>query len=336
MTHRARLWERREDGKIRCRLCGHGCLIPPAGRGICAVRENREGTLVSLVYGRAVALNIDPIEKKPLFHVKPGSFSYSIATAGCNFRCDFCQNHEISQLPATEGVICGREASPAAIVERALRSGAKSISYTYTEPTVFYEYARDTAELAHRGGLLNVFVTNGYMTAEALDDLGGLLDAANVDLKSFRDEFYRVRCGARLTPVLESLRKMKEMGVWVEVTTLLIPGENDGIEELGEMAGFIRSLGEETPWHISRFHPRYKLLDRSPTSVAAIRRAGEIGREAGLWHVYSGNLPGDPGEDTCCAHCGFLLIDRAGFTLVRINLDQGKCPSCSTPLAGIF
>lgn len=336
MMHRARLWKRQEDGNIRCSLCAHRCLIPRGGRGVCAVRENREGDLVSLVYGLVIAENIDPIEKKPLFHVKPGSFSYSIATAGCNFRCDFCQNHEISQLPAGAGVIRGREASPETIVERTLRAGAKSISYTYTEPTIFFEYARDTALLAHRAGLLNVFVTNGYLTPEALDELGGLLDAANVDLKSFRDDFYRIRCGARLAPVLESLGKMKEMGVWVEATTLLIPGENDSNEELKDMARFICSLGEETPWHISRFHPRYKLLDRSPTSLPAIRRAREIGREAGLWHVYSGNVPGEPGEDTHCAHCGFLLIDRKGFNLTQFNLDQGRCPSCATPLAGIF
>ncbi len=333
---RAGFWEKLTDGRIRCSLCAHRCLIIPHGRGICAVRENRAGNLESLVYCRIIAENIDPIEKKPLFHVLPGSLSYSIATAGCNFRCDFCQNHEISQKPALTGQVGGREKSPAAIVASAQQSGAGSISYTYTEPTVFFEYARDIAQLAHRAGLLNIFVTNGYMTAESLAGLEGLLDAANVDLKSFRDEFYRLRCGARLAPVLESLRKLKEMGVWVEVTTLLIPGYNDDREELLEMASFICSLGPETPWHISRFHPRYKLLGIPATPGASIYQAWEIGREAGLKYVYAGNMPGEPRENTCCSRCGLTLIERYGFSIRSFKLHGKNCPRCATPLDGIF
>lgn len=336
MMSRARFWEKLTDGRVRCSLCAHRCLIPAGGRGTCAVRENRQGSLESLVYGRIIAENIDSIEKKPLFHVLPGSLSYSIATAGCNFRCDFCQNHEISQLPVLTGEVGGREKSPEEIVAQAQQSGAASISYTYTEPTVFFEYARDIALLARRAGLLNVFVTNGYMTTEALADMGDLLDAANVDLKSFRDDFYRKRCGARLEPVLESLRKMKEMGVWVEVTTLLIPGYNDDREELRDMAAFIHSLGPETPWHISRFHPRFKLLGIPATPAMSIYQAWEIGRAAGLKYVYAGNLPGDPKENTCCSGCGFTLIERYGFSIRSINLHGSNCPRCSNPLEGIF
>lgn len=336
MTARAGLWEKLSDGRIRCNLCAHRCLIPLEGRGICAVRENRQGNLESIVYGRLIAENLDPIEKKPLFHVLPGSFSYSIATAGCNFRCDFCQNHEISQLPALTGQVGGREMSPPVIVERARQSGAASISYTYTEPTVFFEYAKDIAILAQSAGLLNIFVTNGYMTPETLTDLGELLTAANVDLKSFRDEFYRQRCGARLGPVLTSIRKMKEMGVWVEVTTLIIPGYNDDREELREMADFICSLGPETPWHISRFQPRYKLLKIPATPATSICQAWEIGREAGLKYVYAGNMLGNPRENTSCSRCGFTLIERYGFTVRSFNLPGNNCPHCLTPLEGIF
>ena len=224
--------------RVRCALCAHRCRIDPGGRGICGVRENRAGILTSLVYRTVVAAKCDPIEKKPLFHVLPGSRSYSIATVGCNFRCTFCQNHEISQMPREEGRIAGRELTPAAIVELALGSGSRSIAYTYTEPTVYFELAYETAGIAREKGLRNVFVTNGYMTEEMLRLLAPRLDAANVDLKAFSDDFYRKQCGARLQPVLASLRKMKELGIWVEVTTLLIPGLNDGEEELRELAGF--------------------------------------------------------------------------------------------------
>ena len=308
----------------------------PAARGVCGVRENRAGILTSLVSRAVVAAQCDPIEKKPLFHVLPGSRSYSIATAGCNFRCTFCQNHEISQMPREEGRIAGRELAPAAIVELALRSGSRSIAYTYTEPTVYFELAYETAGIAREKGLRNVFVTNGYMTEEMLRLFAPRLDAANVDLKAFSDDFYRKQCGARLQPVLASLRKMKELGIWVEVTTLLIPGLNDGEEELRELAGFIRSLGAETPWHISRFHPRYRMTEKPPTPAASIHRAIRIGKSVGLKYVYSGNIPGDSGENTSCARCGHLLIGRCGFAVERLDLKGSACPRCGTPLDGIF
>ena len=336
MVHEALLYEKEAENRVRCGLCAHRCRIDPGERGVCGVRENREGTLLSLVYGAIVAENVDPIEKKPLFHLLPGSRSFSIATAGCNFRCTFCQNHDISQMPRERGQIVGRERTPEAIVEMAVRSGSKSIAYTYTEPTVYFEFAYATAGIARERGLKNVFVTNGYMTPGMLELIAPRLDAANVDLKAFRDEFYKKQCGARLQPVLDSLRKMKELGIWVEVTTLLIPGLNDGEEELGKLAAFIVSLGAETPWHISRFHPQYRMTETPPTPAESIHRAAEIGRSAGLKYVYSGNLPGDPGENTNCARCGRLLIGRCGFSIERLDLKGSACPDCGTPLDGIF
>ena len=336
MVHEALLYEKEAENRVRCGLCAHRCRIDPGERGVCGVRENRKGVLYSLVYGAILAENVDPIEKKPLFHLLPGSRSFSIAAAGCNFRCSFCQNHDISQMPRDKGQIVGRERTPVEIVELALRNGAKSIAYTYTEPTVYFEFAYATAGIAREKGLKNVFVTNGYMTPEMLELIAPKLDAANVDLKAFRDDFYKKQCGARLQPVLDSLRLMKALGIWVEVTTLLIPGLNDGGEELGELAAFIVSLGAETPWHISRFHPQYRMTETPPTPAESIHRAAEIGRSAGLKYVYSGNLPGDPGENTNCARCGRLLIGRCGFSIERLDLKGSACPHCGTPLDGIF
>ena len=335
LAREARWYERLEGNKVRCHLCAHRCLINEGKLGICQVRKNEAGTLMTLVYGRAISQNVDPIEKKPLFHVMPGSLSYSIATPGCNFRCLFCQNADISQMPRERHLVMGREATPAQIVEMARRRDCRSIAYTYTEPTIFSEYAYDVAVLAHEAGLLNVYVTNGYMTRELLDDLHPYLDAANVDLKSFRDEFYRRLCGAHLEPVLDSLRAMKELGIWVEVTTLVIPGENDDEDELREIAAFIAGeLGVETPWHVSRFHPTYKMLDRPVTPWQTLERAGRIGRQAGLRYVYIGNVPGQ-GETTFCHHCGAPLIERVGFHVSSYRLSDGKCEQCGTPVAGI-
>ena len=336
MVHEALLYEKEAEGRVSCGLCVHRCRIAPGDRGACGVRENRAGTLYSLVYGAVIAENVDPIEKKPLFHILPGSRSFSVAAAGCNFRCSFCQNHEISQTPRETGRIVGRERTPAEIVEMAVRSGSKSIAYTYTEPTVYFEFAFDIAGIAREKGLKNIFVTNGYMTQGMLELVAPRLDAANVDLKSFRDDFYKKECGARLQPVLDSLRKMKELGVWVEVTTLLIPGLNDGEEELGELTAFLVSLGVETPWHISRFHPQYRMTRTPPTPASSIHRAAEIGKSAGLKYVYCGNIPGDPGENTHCAHCGRILIGRHGFSIERLDLKGSACPHCGTPLDGIF
>ena len=336
MIKAAMLYEKLDDGQVRCNLCAHRCTIKPDRRGICGVRENKEGILYSLIYGTLIAENIDPIEKKPFFHVYPASKSYSIATVGCNFSCDFCQNHDISQMPRSTRMITGEDILPAEIVNRAKKSGSKTIAYTYTEPTIYFELAYDTAKIAVENGLKNVFVTNGYMTAETIEVIAPYLTAANVDLKSFRDEFYKKRCGARLNPVLESLKKMKETGIWVEITTLLIPSLNDSDEELKDIAQFIARLGKETPWHISRFHPQFKMLNIPVTPVSSLHRAVEVGKQAGLKYVYSGNVPGDEGENTNCFHCGNLLIERYGFRILSINLRGNKCSKCGTALEGVF
>jgi pyruvate formate lyase activating enzyme len=336
MIREALLYEKQNNKNVRCNLCAHRCKISPDRIGICGVRENRDGVLYSLVYQTLVAENIDPIEKKPFFHVLPASSSYSVATAGCNFACAFCQNHEISQMPRATRMIAGDEVSPQDIVRQAKNQGCKTIAYTYTEPTIYFELAYDTAKIACEHGLKNVFVSNGYMTSEMLEMIAPYLSAANVDLKSFRDEFYKKQCGAKLAPVLDSLKKMKSLGIWVEVTTLLIPTLNDSEEELKDIADFIASLGRETPWHISRFHPQFKKWDLPPTPVSSLHRAAQIGKQKGLKYVYCGNVPGDKGENTYCFNCGHLLIERYGFRVVGVNLTFNKCVNCGAVLEGIF
>ena len=336
MTREALLWEPLEGGKAGCRLCAHRCVVEPGRRGVCGVRENRGGRLETLVYGEAVAAHVDPIEKKPLYHFLPGSKALSVAAAGCNFRCGFCQNWQISQAPRRPGGgLAGEPFPPEAVVRAALDRGCRSVSYTYTEPTVFFEYALDTARLAREAGLLNSFVTNGYMTAEALETVAPWLDAANVDLKAFKDATYRKVCGARLEPVLESIRRMRGLGIWVEVTTLVVPGLNDGADELEAIARFVASVGPEVPWHVSRFHPDFEYTQAPPTPVAALRAAVEAGRRSGLRHIYVGNLPGE-GEDTSCASCGAALIRRRGFAVIENVLRGSRCPACGAALAGRF
>jgi pyruvate formate lyase activating enzyme len=336
MIREAMLYERLDDERVRCHLCSHTCTISPSKQGICGVRENRDGILYTLVYGTIIAENIDPIEKKPLFHVYPGSRSFSIATVGCNFQCTFCQNSDISQMPRERKKILGRDATPEELVENALTSGSKTIAYTYTEPTVYFELAYDTAKIAKDKGIKNVFVTNGFMTGETIEKIAPYLDAANVDLKSFDDGFYKEYCGARLQPVLDSLKKMKELGIWVEVTTLIIPTLNDSDEELFDIARFIHSLGNETPWHISRFHPQYKMTGLHPTPLSTLQRAKQIGTDAGLKYVYTGNVPGDEGENTYCSNCGNLIIGRYGFRVDTLNLKGSQCSTCGGELEGIL
>ena len=332
----AMLYERLEGARVRCGLCAHRCLIRSGENGICRVRVNQDGTLMSMVYGRAISANLDPIEKKPLFHFLPGSTSFSVATVGCNMSCAHCQNHEISQEPRDPGHIPGTDLSPEELVRRALAAGAASISYTYTEPTVYFEYALDTARLATRAGLRNVFVTNGFMTVEALEAIGPDLHAANVDLKAFTDGFYKKVCRARLEPVKESIVNMRRQGVWVEVTTLIIPGYNDDFGELQALAEWLAGVDPNLPWHISRFRPTYRLTDAPATPTATIQRAREIGLNAGLKYVYSGNVWGDVGEKTSCHQCGRLLIDRVGFSVKANHLRQGTCAHCGAVAAGIW
>jgi len=332
----ALLYERIDGKAVRCFLCRHGCRIKEGKRGICRVRENRDGTLYTLVYDKIVSTNIDPIEKKPLFHFLPGSSSFSIATMGCNFRCSFCQNYSISQVPRDHGKIAGQSYSPESIAEMAVRTGCQSISYTYTEPTVYYEIAKDVMKEAHKRNLYNVWVTNGYMSREMLEDARGLIDAANVDLKAFSDEFYRKYCHSHLQGVLDSLQLMKRMGIWLEVTTLLIPSLNDSAEEVNALAEFIHTaLGPDTPWHVSRFYPRYKETSLPPTDVEKLRKVRQIGLEAGLLFVYTGNVPMDEGEKTFCPQCGNLVVDRRGYTTRVLAASQGKCRHCGYQLPGV-
>ena len=323
------------DGAVRCGVCAHRCLVRQGRAGICGVRENRDGVLVCTAYGAAVAVAMDPIEKKPLFHVAPGSRAYSLATAGCPFHCVFCQNWEIAQGPRLGARPPARPLPPERAVSEAIDRGARSIAYTYVEPTVFLEYALAIARPARAAGLLNLFITDGYATPEAIGLLATVLDAANVDLKGFDDGFYRRRCGARLAHVLEALEGYHTAGVWLEVTTLVIPGENDDPVELRELTDWlVAHLGPETPWHVSRFFPAYRMTDRPPTPLDTLRRAAEIGREAGLRHVYVGNAPELAMEDTSCAGCGELLIARRGYHIVRHLQADGACPTCGHRLAG--
>ncbi|RLC10220.1 MAG: AmmeMemoRadiSam system radical SAM enzyme [Deltaproteobacteria bacterium] len=334
-TKEAMLYEKLPEGKVRCNLCAHRCLIADGNNGICRVRENRGGTLYTLVYGRTIAQHVDPVEKKPLFHFYPGSAAYSIATPGCNFRCRWCQNWDISQMVRERHLILGETASPEQVVAATQKAGCRSIAYTYTEPTIFFEYAYDTAHLAHEAGLANLYITNGYMTEEMLETFQPYLDAANVDLKAFRDETYRTYVGARLQPVLDTMKVMKRLGIWLEVTTLVIPGINDDDGELKDAADFVaKELGVDTPWHISRFFPNYKMTDVSPTPVERLDRAREIGLEAGLRYIYIGNLPGE--SNTVCHKCGQTLIRRLGYQILENRVQPGgHCPNCGTSVAGV-
>ncbi|MBF0118099.1 MAG: AmmeMemoRadiSam system radical SAM enzyme [Desulfobacterales bacterium] len=330
------LYDKLEDKKVKCKLCNHRCVISNGKRGICSVRENENGILRTLVYGRVIARNIDPIEKKPLFHFYPGSRSYSIATVGCNLRCRFCQNSDISQMPTDhKGKIAGDSFMPENIVNSAINANCKSISYTYTEPTIYFEFAFDTAKIAHEKNIQNVFVTNGYMTPETLHMISPYLDAANVDLKGYSEDFYKKFCGASLEPVKDNLKLMKSLGIFVEITTLLIPGLNDNEIELEKLALFIaESLGVDTPWHISRFHPTYKLTDRGVTPLKSLMAAYEIGVRSGLKYVYTGNAAGEKTENTFCPKCAKLLIERWGVYLRDNRLKKAACPDCSTIIEG--
>jgi len=331
----ALLYEKLAEQKVRCNLCAHRCIIPDGERGICQVRENQNGTLYTLVYGRTIFQHVDPVEKKPLFHFYPSSTAFSIATPGCNFRCQWCQNWDTSQVVRQQHLIMGDELDPDQIVLAAQETNSRSVAYTYTEPTIFFEYTYDTARLAHRAGLANIYVTNGFMTQEMLDIFHPYLDAANVDLKAFRDKTYRRYAGARLEPVLDAMKLIKRLGVWLEVTTLVIPGINDDERELRDTASFVATeLGKDTPWHISRFFPAYKMTNVPYTPIKTLQRAKEIGMEEGLCYVYVGNLPDE--ANTVCHQCGQILIRRSGYRILENNIDRdSRCPKCNTPVAGI-
>lgn len=337
MMKEALCYEKLGDRNVRCNLCRHHCLIAPGKRGICGVRENSGGMLQTLVYGILVAEHVDPVEKKPLFHFQPGSLTYSIATAGCNFRCQHCQNYSISQVPPGTARMPGTFRTPEQVVSSALAAGCRSISYTYTEPTIFFEFALDTARLAHAAGLSNIFVTNGYITPEALDLVAPYLEAANIDLKGFTDSFYRTVAGARLESVLETIRDYHRRGIWIELTTLLIPGLNDTSGELEELARFIvDELGADVPWHVSRFFPTYRMIDRPATPPETLHRAAEIGSRAGLRFIYQGNFVAPGAEDTLCPDCHATLVTRSGFQVTSCTVNKGGCSACGTCIAGVW
>ena len=334
----AKYWIPYKDKKLKCTLCRHNCLVYPGQAGICQVRVNLDGTLYSLVYAKPVSIHVDPIEKKPLFHFLPGANALSLATVGCNFKCANCQNYEISQYKY-EGVnvVPGEFVSPEKVVELAIKTGSEVIAYTYTEPTIFWEYVIDIARLAKEKGIKNILVTNGYISEEALKDGKGIIDAANIDFKSMRKDFYSKVVKARLDKFLDSLIFYKKIVPWIEVTTLIIPGLNDSEEELRDIARFIvRELGAHTPWHISRFFPQYKLTYLPPTPKKTITTAVEIGYEEGLRFVYAGNIPGSPYETTFCPVCHTPLIKRLGYEIVENNIDKGRCPACGEKIEGVW
>jgi pyruvate formate lyase activating enzyme len=323
---------------VRCQLCAHRCRLRPGQRGICGVRVNRAGELWTRVYGMATSLAVDPIEKKPLFHFRPGARALSLATVGCNFGCLQCQNASLSQWPRCahgEGdEVPGRFTPPEAIVAAAVESGSQVIAYTYTEPTIFMEYALDCARLASARGIDNIFVTNGYQTAEAVELLAPYLHGANVDLKGLDDHMLRREVKASSAPVLRTIEDLQRRGIWVEVTTLVIPGSNDDDRQLAGIAERLAAISVDLPWHVSRFHPTYRMLDRPPTPAATLERAAELGRAAGLRHVYTGNLRLPGAEDTRCPGCGATVIERHGFSVGRIRLSLGRCAACGTAIPG--
>jgi pyruvate formate lyase activating enzyme len=359
--HEARFYKLLPDGKVLCTLCPHDCRIPDEARGACGVRYHHHGHLYTLVYDKVVAREVNPIEKKPLFHFYPGSYAYSISTVGCNLRCNFCQNWTISQWPKThlpkrikaevekteapelvcpqlsemQKIVAGETMTPRMIVDAAKQTGCISLSYTFTEPTIFYELAYDTAIIAREEGLMNNFVSNGFISEAPLRDLATVLDAANIDLKFFREESYRRISRARLQPILDAIQLYHELGVWLEITTLIIPGLNDSVEELKQIARFICDIDPAIPWHVTAFYPAYKMVNRSATPVDTLRLARQIGLDTGLRYVYEGNIPGEGGENTYCYQCGSLLIERYGFFVRQNHIHDKCCPDCDAVIDGL-
>lgn len=331
----ALLWTKAPDGKIKCQVCAHSCLISENKAGICGVRVNHGGKLLTLTGDVTTALQIDPIEKKPLYHFLPNSKIFSVGSAGCNFHCRFCQNHEIAHVDANARVR-GRRLNAETLVRLSEENRVPAIAFTYNEPTVFVEQVYNTAGIAKAHGLKTVLVSNGFMSPEFLQTLGPRIDAANIDLKSFSDDFYKHYCQGRLAPVLDNLRIIKKMGWWLEVTTLLIPGINDSSEEIAKIAAFIRDdLGKNTPWHISAFHGAHEMRKHPATPVETLERAWQLGRDSGLEFVYTGNIPGAVGENTICPDCGTTLIQRYGYQ-TRVKFKNAQCPKCGRQIPGVW
>jgi len=340
MVALAWLSKKLDDGRIICEACHQHCKLQEGEYGICGVRKVEEGELRLLTYGVAAAANVDPVEKKPMFNFLPGTKVFSVGTVGCNFACTFCQNADISQYPKEHNhKIFGQNLPPAKIVEMAKAYGCQSIAYTYNEPVVFFEYTYDTAKLAHEAGLKNIYVTSGFETHKAIDMLFPYLDGMNIDIKGYTDDFYKEICGARLKPVLDTLRYTHRKGIWIETTTLLIPGQNDSDEEIRNIAKFQVDLDPAIPWHISAFHPTYKMLDVGPTPASTLMRAYEIGKAEGLKHIYVGNIIDKAHGSTFCSSCHELVIERRGYLgeqVVNLLDDHGRCPACGYKLEGIW
>ncbi|MCX6052906.1 MAG: AmmeMemoRadiSam system radical SAM enzyme [Campylobacterales bacterium] len=340
MKQAAWLSKKLSSGKILCQACAQACSLEEGEYGICSVRRVEGGELKLLVYGFAAAVNVDPIEKKPMFHFLPKSKAFSVGTVGCSFSCKFCQNYDISQYPQEHNhEIKGQHYPPKHIVDLAFYHGCDSIAYTYNEPVVFFEYTYDTAKFAHEQGLKNIYVTSGYETKKAIDLLAPYVNGMNIDIKSFSDTFYKEICGARLKPVLEAVKHAYEKGIWIEITTLLIEGKNDSDEEIRGIAKFITSLDSAIPWHLSAFHPMYKMLDAPRTTISTLHRAYKIAKEEGLKYVYVGNIDDNDYESTYCPSCKERVIDRSGNIgqFVMNHLDNnGICPHCGYQLEGVW
>lgn len=341
---RAALYENLAPDTVRCKLCAHACALKPGKAGLCGVRfcappENGGETaeLRTMTGELVAACNVDPVEKKPLYHYRPGSRTFSFGTMGCNFDCAWCQNDTISRYPALTGKVRGSAATPEGLVDAALESGSLSIAFTYTEPTVFFELMRETAPTARERGLGTLMVSNGFQSPECLVELGPLIDAANIDLKSFREATYRRHCRARLQPVLDNLKRMKDMGWWLEITTLVIPGVNDDMAELEDIAAFIAGeLGSGTPWHLSAFHPCRHMTDKPRTPLSTLEKAREKGLLRGLDYVYVGNVRSGAGRDTACPACGLPLVSREGYRGVMAAGFHGRCPGCGETVPGLW
>ncbi len=350
--HEAILYEKLEKNKVKCTACHHKCLITPKHTGICGVRQNLNGKLYLLVYGKSAAFNIDPVEKKPLYHFLPQTQILSLGTVGCNFACKFCQNWEISQaskeiyrkllrekkLELMEAEISelGYELPPQKIVDICIEKKLPSIAYTYNEPVIFTEYLYDTSKIAKKHNLKNVLVSSGYESEETLNLIRPYVDAMNIDLKSFSDDFYRKMSQARLDPVLDTIKNIHKLGIWIEITTLIIPKHNDSDKELKQIAEFIQRIDKNIPWHVTAFHPNYKMPDVPPTTHAALLKAHKIGKKAGLNYVYTGNIPDEKHSGTYCPNCNALLIKRNGYFVTMENLKEGKCSDCNEKIAGVW
>lgn len=335
------LYQTLKQKMLKCLACSHQCIIRPGDSGICGVRQNQAGQLKLLVYGRPCSLAVDPIAKKPLYHFLPGTEIFSLGTFGCNFRCKFCQNWDISQIRQNSKTTVSlfenlRYWSPEDIVQETKDRGLPSIAYTYNEPTIWTEYAIDIARLAKKQDIKNVYVTNGYMSRQTCDYISQYIDAINIDLKSFSEDFYFKTCQARLQPVLDNIVYLHQQGLWLEITTLVIPGVNDTEEELKKIADFLVNVSPDMPWHLSAFHPNYQMLDKPSTSYAKLLQAKQIGQQAGLKYIYIGNLPVQEHNNTYCPQCNELLIERKYMDAAVKGLSKSRCHKCQERIAGVF